>query len=233
MMTANESHAHGKDKSSDAASAGIGLQIPSFLRESAIRDGCSWPEKSETNQSKYKRYLMQTKSQVSTQQIKLTQNLDDELFKASKARYRLLMQASESSNACRKILVPRKSTSLLHGTHTVDYAITGGNDMRLRYWSMADPAQNSYYINTPANDECQFHASHVGGGTLYVREQVAAPKQGSKMVIGGTEIELAGDSIYYSVIANLLAQNGSDEEGLSDMWQARNFLSQSSLSDIA
>ena len=53
------------------------------------------------------------------------------------------------------------------------------------------------------------------------------------MVIGGTEIELAGDSIYYSVVANLLAQNSSDEEGLSDMWQARNFLSQSSLSDIA
>ena len=52
------------------------------------------------------------------------------------------------------------------------------------------------------------------------------------MVIGGTEIELAGDSIYYSVVANLLAQN-SDDEGLSDMWQARNFLSQSSLGDIA
>ena len=65
-----------------------------------------------------------------------------------------------------------------------------------------------------------------------IQAQVAAPKQGSKLVIGGTEIELAGDSIYYSVVANLLAQN-SDDEGLSDMWQARNFLSQSSLSDIA
>lgn len=97
---------------------------------------------------------MQTKSLVSTQQIKMTQNLDDELFKASKARYRLLMQASESSNACRKILVPRKSSSLLQGTLTTDYAITGGNDKKLRYWSLPDPAQNSFYINTPLNDEC-------------------------------------------------------------------------------
>ena len=136
---------------------GLGLNISSYLRESTIRDGYNWPEKSETNSSKYKRYLMQTKSQVSTHQIKLTQNLDDELFKASKARYRLLMQASESTNACRKIIVPRKSSSLLHGTHTVDYAITGGNDKRLRYWSMADPANNSYYINTPTNDECQYY----------------------------------------------------------------------------
>ena len=100
----------------------------------------------------------------------MTQNLDDELFKASKARYRLLMQASESSNACRKILVPRKSSSLLLGTQTVDYAITGGNDMRLRYWSMADPAQNSYYINTPGNDECQHSSEIVGGGVQRVQE---------------------------------------------------------------
>ena len=119
---------------------------------------------------------MQTRSLVSTQQIKLTQNLDDELFKASKARYRLLMQASESSNACRKILVPRKSSSLLFGTLTTDYAITGGNDKKIRYWSLADPAQNSFYINTPMNDECQYFSSHVAGGTTYVREQVSRVK---------------------------------------------------------
>lgn len=181
----------------------------------------------------------------------MTQNLDDELFKASKARYRLLMQASESSNACRKILVPRKSSSLLLGTQTVDYAITGGNDMRLRYWSMADPAQNSYYINTPGNDECSYFSGHIGGGPLYVREQVSRVKNfprvnanmlqaqvnphkpGGKLVIPNTEIELAGDSIYYSVIANLITQNSSDEDGLSDMLQARNYLSQSSLGDIS
>lgn len=61
LMTVNEAE-QGKDSSTDPANAGLGLQIPSYLRESAIRDGYSWPEKSETNQSKYRRYLMQTKS---------------------------------------------------------------------------------------------------------------------------------------------------------------------------
>jgi len=66
MMSVNESHGHSKEKS-EAASMGLGVQAPSFYRESTIRDSFSWPEKSETNQSKYKRYLMQTKSQISTQ----------------------------------------------------------------------------------------------------------------------------------------------------------------------
>lgn len=162
------------------------------------------------------------------------------------------MQASESTNACRKILCPRKSSSLLHGTHTVDYAITGGNDKRVRYWSLAEPAQNSYYINTPLNDECQYYTNHVPGGITYVREQVSrvrnfpkvnanmiqaqvtAPKHPGKLTIGGTEIELAGDSIYYQVVANMLAQRSSGEhEGFQDMWNAKNFLNQSSMSDIA
>ena len=90
--------------------------LPSFYRESLIRDNFGWPEKQETYQSQFKRYVMQTRSLVSTQQIKLTQNLDDELFKASKDRYRLLKQQSESKNGCKKILVPRRYTSILQGT---------------------------------------------------------------------------------------------------------------------
>lgn len=43
------------------------IEAPSFFRESAIRDYFSWPEKSETYQSLYRRYLMQTKSMVSNQ----------------------------------------------------------------------------------------------------------------------------------------------------------------------
>ena len=37
---------------------------------------------------------------------------------------------------------------------TVDYAITAGNDMRIRYWSMANVSGGSYFVNTPDNDEC-------------------------------------------------------------------------------
>lgn len=65
LMTVNEAE-QGKESTNDPTNAGIGIQLPSFLRESAIRDGYSWPEKSETNLSKYKRYLMQARSHVST-----------------------------------------------------------------------------------------------------------------------------------------------------------------------
>ena len=58
-------------------------------------------------------------------------------------------------DSCRKVLVPRKWSNLIQGTLSCDYAITGGNDMKLRYWRLDDLANQSYYINTPLNDECQ------------------------------------------------------------------------------
>lgn len=160
----------------DSDSSSKHVVIPTFLRESLVRDCFNWPEKSETNQTLFRRYLMQTKSLVSTNQIKLTQNLDEELFKASKNRFKLVKQANESINACRKVLVPRKYTSLMQGTLTAEYAITGGNDMRLRYWNLNSPANLSYYINTPDNDECQYFAETVAGGTRLVKEQVSRSK---------------------------------------------------------
>jgi hypothetical protein len=44
--------------------------------------------------------------------------------------------------------------------------------MRLRYWSISDPAGGSYYINTPDNDECQYHSTPTGGGTQCVIEEI-------------------------------------------------------------
>lgn len=102
---------------------------------------------------------MQTKSMISSQQIKLNKNIDDELFKGSKLLYKMLKESSESQNVCRKILVPRKYRSLLQNTQTVDYAIMGGNDMRLRYFNVTDPCNLSYFINTPNNDESQHFSS--------------------------------------------------------------------------
>ena len=40
----------------------------------------------------------------------------------------LLKTAYDSSNSCRKILVPRKYNNLLFNPETVSYCITGGND---------------------------------------------------------------------------------------------------------
>lgn len=60
----------------------------------------------------------------------------------------------ESGNACRKILVPRRYNSMLHNPETVSYAITGGNDRKLRYWDFSGLKKKSYQINTPNDDEC-------------------------------------------------------------------------------
>lgn len=126
---------------------------------------------------------MQTRSLVNSSQIKLTQNLDDELFKASKNRYKLVKQANESPNACRKVLIPRKYPNLLEQNHTLEYAITGGNDMRIRYFNLKNPANLSYYINTPDNDECQYFSEIVSGGVQLISEQVSRVKNFPSMNI--------------------------------------------------
>ena len=59
----------------------------------------------------------------------------------------------ESGNACRKVFVPRLSSSLLDKTETVAYAVTGGNDKKLRYWDFSNLRKKSYCINSPNDDE--------------------------------------------------------------------------------
>lgn len=190
------------------------VTVPSFYRESLIRDCFNWPEKSETNQSLFRRYLMQTRSLVGSQQIKLTQNIDDELFKSSKNLYKLVKEANESINGCRKVLIPRKYPNLLQGTHTAEYALTGGNDMRIRYWDMNNLASKSYYVNTPEDDECQYHTETIAGGIQMVSEQISKNKKfppinvdmlpavnsGARGIIRqvpNSIIEMKGDSVYY------------------------------------
>jgi hypothetical protein len=62
MMTVNEAIS----QSSDNQNNQIGITPPSFYRDSLIRDNFSWPEKSENNQSIFKRLQMQTKSTISS-----------------------------------------------------------------------------------------------------------------------------------------------------------------------
>ena len=64
---------------------------------------------------------------------------------------------------------------MVQGTVTVDYAITGGNDMKLRYWNLQNMAENSYYINTPNNEECRY-IDEMAGGVKYIREQICKEK---------------------------------------------------------
>jgi hypothetical protein len=62
MMTVNEAIS----QSSDNQNNQIGISPSSFYRDSLIRDNFSWPEKSENNQSIFKRLQMQTKSTISS-----------------------------------------------------------------------------------------------------------------------------------------------------------------------
>ena len=67
-VTYLQNGAQGKEQmGAGAGSLATGISLPAFYRESLIRDCFAWPEKSETNQSLYRRYLMQTKSLVSPQ----------------------------------------------------------------------------------------------------------------------------------------------------------------------
>ena len=72
----------------------------------------------------------------------------------------LVKAAYESSNACKKILIPRISSTMLDKTDTVTYAITGGNDKKIRYWDFTGLKKKSYCINSPNDDESVFNEEH-------------------------------------------------------------------------
>lgn len=70
---------------------------------------------------------------------------------------------------------------MTQGTLTCNYAITGGNDMRIRYWNLDDILNKSYFINTPNNDECQHQASTAASGINLIREQICRAKNFPKV----------------------------------------------------
>ncbi len=90
------------------------------------------------------------------QQESLIKNLDEDWLKNSKNRFMNVKTAYESNNACRKVLVPRIGTSLLDRIETSNYAITGGNDRKLRFWDFTHLRKKSYCINSPNDDEMTY-----------------------------------------------------------------------------
>jgi hypothetical protein len=116
---------------------------------------------------------------------------------------------------------------MLHSPVTCDYVITGGNDKRIRYWSLNDPSKRSYLINSPLNEECHYQSEFVGGGMLVIKEQIlknrmfptidanllndvsqtSQKKPTDKLTIPGTCIELSGDSAYFGVLSKIIQQN--------------------------
>jgi len=45
---------------------------------------------------------------------------------------------------------------MLHNPDTVSYAITGGNDRKLRFWDFTNLKKKSFTVNSPFDDECLY-----------------------------------------------------------------------------
>jgi hypothetical protein len=61
-------------------------------------------------------------------------------MKQSSCRYKYIKEAYQDNDACRTILLPRDNyQSLMFDNDMASYAITAGNDRKIRYWTLTDP----------------------------------------------------------------------------------------------
>ena len=44
---------------------------------------------------------------------------------------------------------------------TAPFAITAGNDNKIRYWNIAEPESKSYIINSPNDDEVTYISGNI------------------------------------------------------------------------
>lgn len=86
---------------------------------------------------------------------------------STQKRFGLLKGACSSANSCRTILIPRNQIRRIHvDSQTAQYAITGGNDMKLRYWNLNDASKLSYQVNTPRDDEVAYMSERLRETTV-------------------------------------------------------------------
>ena len=98
----------------------------------------------------------------------MIKNIDSQLEDVStRQRFRLLKDACKSPNSCRTILVPRHSLQRIQvDSQTSQFAITGGNDMKLRYWNLNDASKLSFQVNTPNDDEVTYMSERLRETTV-------------------------------------------------------------------
>lgn len=60
---------------------------------------------------------------------------------------------------------------MLFDGSTAGYAITAGNDKKIRYWSFIDPKKQSIIINSPTDDEVQYTQERGTKDTAVVLER--------------------------------------------------------------
>jgi hypothetical protein len=66
---------------------------------------------------------------------------------------------------------------MLFDGSTGGYAITAGNDKKIRYWSFNEPQNTSMIINSPNDEEVQYTAAQVTKDTTIVMESSVAQKE--------------------------------------------------------
>jgi hypothetical protein len=62
--------------------------------------------------------------------------------------------------------------SLTDNPETVTYAVTGGNDKKIRYWDFTGLKKKSFCVNSPNDSENHYIEEHMGE-TLVIQERPA------------------------------------------------------------
>lgn len=59
--------------------------------------------------------------------------------------------------------MPRQRNRMIFDAETAGFAITGGNDKTIRYWSLGGGKEQHYIVNSPYDKECIFNSESTCG----------------------------------------------------------------------
>ena len=109
-------------------------------------------------------------------------NRDANFMDMSTHRFKRISESYTCPNACRTILIPRDNfQSMMFDNETAEYAITAGNDRKIRYWNLYSPETLSYQINSPYDDEVSYSGERLTKSTKIVMEKLNSSKEFPKL----------------------------------------------------
>lgn len=65
----------------------------------------------------------------------------------------------------------------MYDNETAGYAITGGNDRKIRYWNLQEPDTLSYQVNSPLDDEVLYMKGEIQKGVKIIIEKPLGQKE--------------------------------------------------------
>lgn len=153
--------------------------MPEFFRETKFKDRKFGTLKRDSNLNLFNRSLLNTHSSTFNQFVNQDgmRNLDQYYMELSKQCYKRMMDTYTSRDACRSILLPRDNhQSLMFDNETAGFAITGGNDRKIRYWNLSEPETSSFQVNSPQDDEVLYMKENIQRGVKIVVEKPIGQK---------------------------------------------------------